>query len=76
MSRPVTLRHRLEYAGFRLLKAGLTVLPESVALGIGEALGWIAGRLVGVRRRVLRSGAVAAALVMRWLHAAPSERRS
>jgi KDO2-lipid IV(A) lauroyltransferase len=53
VSRPVTLRHRLEYAGFRLLKAGLTLLPEAVALGMGEALGWIAGRVLGIRRDVV-----------------------
>lgn len=53
MSRPVTFRHRLEYAGFRLLKGALTLLPEAVALGIGEALGWVAGRVLGIRRDVV-----------------------
>lgn len=54
MSRPVTLRHRLEYAGFRLLTGALTVMPEAAALGLGEALGWVAGRVFGIRRGVVR----------------------
>jgi KDO2-lipid IV(A) lauroyltransferase len=53
VSRPVTLRHRLEYAGFRVLKGILTLLPEAAALAIGEALGWVAGRALGIRRRVV-----------------------
>ncbi len=49
----VRFRHRVEYGAFRLLRALLTVLPEAVALGFGEALGWVAGTMVRVRRQVV-----------------------
>lgn len=50
MKRP-TLSHRLEYAGFRLVSGIARLLPEPVALGVGEALGWTAGTIFRVRRR-------------------------
>lgn len=49
MSTP--LRHRLEYAGFRFLRGALSVLPETVAVGSGAVLGWLAGSVLGIRRK-------------------------
>lgn len=43
-------RHRLEHTGFRVLSAGLLALPERVALGVGAALGWLAGSVLRIRR--------------------------
>ena len=51
--RTVTLRHRLEYAGFRAAVALLRALPERAALALGSGLGWLAGGLLGVRRDVV-----------------------
>lgn len=53
MSRPVTTRHRVEYAAFGLLRGVLRLLPEAAALGLGEALGWVAGAVLRVRRSVV-----------------------
>ncbi len=53
MSRPVTGKHRLEYAGFVVLRTVLRILPESLALGVGEALGLLAGSAFRIRRRVV-----------------------
>lgn len=53
MTRPIRLRHRVEYAAFRLVRAVLRVLPDGAALGLGEALGWAAGTLFRVRRSVV-----------------------
>lgn len=50
---PVPLSHRLEYGGFRLFRALLQILPLTVALGFGSALGWLAGSVFRVRRRVV-----------------------
>jgi KDO2-lipid IV(A) lauroyltransferase len=47
--RKPTLRHRLEYGAYRLLVGVLRFLPERVALGIGEALGWFVGVVLRVR---------------------------
>ncbi len=44
-------KHRLEYAGFRVLSRVLLALPERVAHGLGAALGWTAGVLLRIRRR-------------------------
>jgi KDO2-lipid IV(A) lauroyltransferase len=46
-----TPRHRLEGLLFRLLVAKWSILPESLALKAGEAVGWLAGSLLRVRRR-------------------------
>jgi KDO2-lipid IV(A) lauroyltransferase len=48
-----TARDRIEYALFRLLRAVLTALPESVSRSLGSALGWVAGVVVGLRRQVV-----------------------
>lgn len=47
-------RHALEYALFRVLAGVLRAVPEGVALRIGAAVGWFAGAVVGLRRRVVR----------------------
>lgn len=53
MSRAPSPKHRVEYAAFRLLRGIVRLLPEAVALGLGEALGWIVGVVVRIRRRVV-----------------------
>lgn len=50
----VRLRHRLEYAGIRLLELLVRALPEGVADRMGAGLGWLVGPVLGVRRRVVR----------------------
>ncbi|MCG6956065.1 MAG: lysophospholipid acyltransferase family protein [Gemmatimonadetes bacterium] len=45
-----TWRHRIEHTGFRVLSAGLLALPERLALGVGEVLGWLAGSVLRIRR--------------------------
>lgn len=52
MSGP-SLRHRAEYLGFRLLRGAFRLMPRSVALHLGEMVGWIAGAALGIRRRVV-----------------------
>lgn len=47
------LSHRLEYGLFRILSALLGVLPEAVALRLGEGLGRGAGHLLRRRRAVV-----------------------
>lgn len=47
------LRHRLEYLGFRVLRGLFKFAPEPLALGLGSALGWVAGSIVRIRRRVV-----------------------
>lgn len=49
-----SLRHRLEYGAYRVLRGVLTRLPEYFARALGSALGWFAGSVVGIRRRVVR----------------------
>lgn len=49
----VPLSHRLEYAGFRLFRALLRILPFRAALAVGSFLGWIAGSVLRVRRDVV-----------------------
>lgn len=53
LRRTPTLRHRIEYAVFRLGRGLLRALPEGVALRLGGALGWIAGTVLRIRRRVV-----------------------
>lgn len=48
---PPTLRHRIEYVGFRALRALLSVLPEGFATGAGAALGLFVGTILRIRRR-------------------------
>lgn len=49
----ITPRHRLEYLGFRALRALLSLLPEFAARGFGSMLGWLAGSVFGARRDVV-----------------------
>ncbi len=49
----MTLRHRLEYAGFRVIRALLGILPEWAARWLGSFLGWLAGTVLRVRRDVV-----------------------
>jgi len=51
--RKPTLSHRLQYLAYRSLLGALRVIPEPVALRIGEGLGWFAGMVLGIRRRVV-----------------------
>lgn len=53
MSRRPSLKHRIEYGAFSVLRGVVRVLPEAVALGLGEALGWIMGVVVRIRRGVV-----------------------
>ena len=52
-ARPVPFRHRLEYLGFRLIRATWAVLPEGVAVRLGAMTGWLIGAILRVRRRVV-----------------------
>jgi KDO2-lipid IV(A) lauroyltransferase len=47
-----SLAHRLEFLVFRAAVGALRALPERWALEIGATLGWLAGSVVRVRRRV------------------------
>ncbi len=49
----MTLQHRLEYAGFRIIRALLGILPERAARWLGSFLGWLAGSVLRVRRDVV-----------------------
>ena len=49
----MSLRHRLEYVAFRVLRAVLGLLPERLALGGAAALGLLAGSVLRIRRRVV-----------------------
>jgi len=49
-----TAMHRLEYALFRGAAALLRSLPERYALGMGSVIGWKAGSLFRIRRKVVR----------------------
>lgn len=53
--KPPTIRHRIEFLGYRVALAVLTSLPEGVALRLGAGMGWVAGVVLGVRRRVVRA---------------------
>lgn len=52
--RRATLQHRVEFGLFRLVRWKLSLLPLSVALALGEALGWLVGRGLRVRDRVVQ----------------------
>lgn len=47
---PVPFRHAVEFAGFRLARGLLGVLPEGLAVRLGAALGWVAGVVLRLRR--------------------------
>ena len=53
--RPPTLRHRLEFLGYRVAVALLSGMPEGIALRLGAGVGGVAGMVLGVRRRVVRA---------------------
>lgn len=50
----VPLRHRIEYAAFRLARAFLTAMPEGMAVRIGAGLGLVAGSVLRIRRSTVR----------------------
>lgn len=54
MRRP-TLRHRIEYLGYRLAMGVLRLVPEAVALRFGEGMGWLAGVVFRIRWRTARA---------------------
>ena len=54
MSQKPTLRHRLEYAAFRILEPVVRLLPWNAALGLGHALGRLAYAADARHRRVVR----------------------
>lgn len=45
------LKHGLEYAGFRILLAVLTVVPEALAVRAGALLGLFVGTVLRIRRK-------------------------
>jgi KDO2-lipid IV(A) lauroyltransferase len=45
--------HRVQYAAFRGARWLLGALPRSIALGLGDVLGWIMGVVLRIRRRVV-----------------------
>jgi len=47
------LAHRIQYAAFRVARWVLSALPAPLALGFGDVLGWIAGVVLRMRRRVV-----------------------
>jgi KDO2-lipid IV(A) lauroyltransferase len=60
----------VEYLAFRISRAVLGALPEAVALGLGEVLGWIAGVVLRMRRGVVNDN-----LVRAFPNASPAWRR-
>src|SRR5688572_5724376 len=60
MSRPVSLSHRLEYAGLRAAVAALSALRWRRASSLGGALGRLGYSPFGVRRRVVERQIAAA----------------
>jgi KDO2-lipid IV(A) lauroyltransferase len=48
-----SLEDHLEFIAFRVLAGLLRVLPERWASGLGDTLGWLAGAVLRVRRRVV-----------------------
>jgi KDO2-lipid IV(A) lauroyltransferase len=51
VGRPSTFRHRVEFGAYRFASALWRGLPESIAVGLGGGVGWLAGVLLRVRRR-------------------------
>jgi KDO2-lipid IV(A) lauroyltransferase len=60
MTRPVTMAHRLEYAGLRTAVAALSALRWRRAASLGGALGRLGYSPFGVRRRVVERQIAAA----------------
>lgn len=52
--RKPTLGHWIQYLSYRTVLGLLRMLPERVALGLGASLGWFAGVVLGIRKRVVR----------------------
>lgn len=52
MKRP-TLRHRVEYFGYRIFIGALRLAPERAALAFGDWVGWIVGVVLRLRRRTV-----------------------
>ena len=50
--RHARIRHRVEYALFRLAAACAGLLPGRWVRGLGAVAGWLAGSVLGIRRRV------------------------
>ena len=48
--RPVSLRHRVEFMGFRVLAWMIEVFPERLALSLCATLGWLGGVVFRIRR--------------------------
>jgi len=49
LTRRPSLRHRLEFLGYRLAVGAVRLAPERLALRFGEAMGWLAGAVFRVR---------------------------
>ena len=47
------VRHRLEYGVFNLVTALFFVVPERGAVALAALLGWLAGTVLRIRRRVV-----------------------
>jgi KDO2-lipid IV(A) lauroyltransferase len=45
----------MEHLGYRVALGILRILPEGISLRMGEALGWIVGVVLGLRRGVVRA---------------------
>jgi Kdo2-lipid IVA lauroyltransferase/acyltransferase len=60
MSRPISLAHRLEYAGLRTAVAALSALRWRRASSLGGALGRLGYAPLGVRRRIVERQITAA----------------
>lgn len=48
-----TFRHRVEFALYRTLRGLVSIVPDRLALAMGDWLGWTAGVLLRVRRDVV-----------------------
>lgn len=46
------MRHRIEYAGVRLILLGVRLFPLRLLVAVGSSLGWVAFRLLRLRRDV------------------------
>ena len=53
--KPTTFRHRVEFLGYRIALGVLGALPEGWALRLGSGVGWVAGIVLGIRRRVVQA---------------------
>ena len=53
LSRQPSLRHKVEFAAYRLFVGALNMVPERVALLLGEGVGWSAGIIFRIRWRVV-----------------------